>query len=172
MLGVDLRAGVEVRVKGFPAPCGLTSPRPRCRCAKGKTRFTVPVSINQGLALAGALGFERKADGSADYWFDLTAPRELRLAPRIHLGRLGSFTIPLAIATPLGTLSRGPLPTVMEREGSVDLGYPPVLQRHWRLRLQNTRIDTDAVGVAAGFKVELEFLDQESLPVGSGQPGR
>ena len=161
-LGVDLRAGVEVRVKGFPAPCGLTSPRPRCRCAKGKTRFTLPVSINQGLGLAAELGFERRGDGGVDYHIDLVAPRELRLKPRIHLGRLGSFGIPMTIATPLGTINRGALPTVMEHAGSVEVGYPPGLPRHWRLRLTNTRVETDATGVAAGFAVELEFLEPDT----------
>jgi hypothetical protein len=156
-LWIQMGARARVRVKGFPAPCGLTSPRPRCRCARGKTSFAANTLINEGIGLYAAIDFVPGLEAGVDYRVLLTAPESLSLSPRVSIGRLGSLRIPVDIPVPIGEVARGPLPLALEQRGRLLLGIPPTVSKAYELRLSNTRLEADQNGLGLGFSLDLEF---------------
>jgi hypothetical protein len=159
-LWVQMGARARVRVKGFPAPCGLTSPRPRCRCARGKTSFAANTRIDEGISLYAAIDFIGGFDTGVDYRVLLTAPETLNLAPRVSIGRLGSVRIPVDIPVPIGEVARGPLPLLLEQRGRILLGMPPTITKAYQLRLRNDYLQADQNGLGLGFTLDLEFREQ------------
>lgn len=158
-LWVDLQAHALVRVKGFPAPCGLTSPRPRCRCARGKTGFGVRSRMRQAIDLAAEAAFGEAADGGVEYRLLLRAPRRLQIEPRLSLGRLGSLPIPVEMPMPVGEMARGRVPLLLDQAGRIHLGIPPSVIKDYQLRLTNSLFQADGSGLAAGFALSIDYRD-------------
>lgn len=156
-LWVEMGAQAKVSINGFPAPCGLTSPRPRCRCAKGKTNFPVQSRVSEEIRLYGGIDFSAGNDGSVEYQIELSAPPALQLSPRLQLGRIGSLTVPATLPLPTGVVSRSALPLLLRQQGRIRLGIPATLSLGYRLRLRNRRLTIDATGLSASFSLSLQF---------------
>jgi len=156
-LWVEMGARAKVSVNGFPAPCGLTSPRPRCRCAKGKTNFPVQSRVSEEIRLFGGIGFAASDDGSIEYQVELSAPPALKLSPQLQLGRIGSLTVPATLPVPTGVVSRGTLPLLLHQQGRIRLGIPATLSLGYQLRLENRHLRVDASGLSAVFSLSLQF---------------
>jgi len=156
-LWVEMGAQARVSIHGFPAPCGLTSPRPRCRCARGKTRFRVQSRVSEPVRLFAEVGFEASGDGGIDYQLTLDAPKALKLSPQLQLGRIGSLSVPATLPLPLGVIAAGRLPLLLQQRGQIHLGIPATRRRDYQLKLTNEQLRVDDSGLAAGFSLRLTF---------------
>lgn len=174
-LWVEMETQARVNINGFPAPCGLTSPRPRCRCARGKTQFRVQSHLSEPVQLNGAITFSAAggmaataatASGAAEngvpasgirYAIELTAPRTLALSPQVQLGRIGSLSVPARLPLPIGEVAHGELPLLLEQHGKLKLGIPPTVSRNYRLQLRTSRVSSDDSGLSAAFSLSLVF---------------